>query len=47
MLIRSLSRIFASVLRRPRPAPAPKPHRFYLICDLARPAPKPEQVPND
>jgi hypothetical protein len=46
MTIRNPFRILASVLHR-RPAPAPKPHRFYLICDLARPAPKPEQAPND
>jgi hypothetical protein len=47
MLTLNPFRSFASVLCRRRPAPAPKPHRFYPICDLARPAPKPEQVPND
>jgi hypothetical protein len=46
MLTLRLSRILASVLRR-RPAPAPKPHRFYPICDLARPTSPPRQVPHD
>ena len=46
MLIRSLSRILASVLHR-RSAPAPKPHRFYPICDLAHPTSNPRQVSHD
>ncbi len=46
MTTRNPFRILASVLRR-RSAPAPKPHRFYPICDLARPASNPRQVSHD
>ncbi len=46
MTTRNLFRILASVLRR-RSAPAPKPHRFYPICNLARPTSQPRQVPHD
>jgi hypothetical protein len=46
MTTRNLFRILASVLHR-RSAPAPKPHRFYPICDLAHPTSNPRQVSHD